>query len=138
MSTETETVDTLYGTVEIETVDCDSCGTTIAREEAYPFRIGEETATAAGCVREGYACPVCGDEGPAGFPERVREWAAPDSGRLPLHVALALAPVALPIMTMEGFRGTDDFTEGYATAVVTLVAWALVLGGFAYAAGWSL
>ena len=136
--TATETVETRYGAVEIETVECASCEETVAREDAHPFRIGD-----GGDVREGHACPICADEGPASYPERVREWALPtdESGDfengLTFHVAIA--PLALLIETLEGFRSdSDQFAQGYATAVVTLLGWALLLGGLAYAAGWSL
>ena len=64
----TETVHTEYGEVSIETVECDSCGNTIAKDDAQDFRMGD---------RHGYACSHCVDEGPISFPEKAREWAMP-------------------------------------------------------------
>jgi len=62
MTTETETIETQYGTVEVETVTCDSCGQRIGKEEAHDFTIGD---------REGYACDHCVDDGPLSFPPSV-------------------------------------------------------------------
>ena len=62
MTTKTETIETQYGTVEVETVECDSCGQRIGKEEAHDFTIGD---------RDGYACSHCVDNGPISFPPSV-------------------------------------------------------------------
>jgi len=62
MTTKTETIETQYGTVEVETVECDSCGQRIGKEEAHDFTIGD---------RDGYACAHCVDDGPISFPPSV-------------------------------------------------------------------
>lgn len=58
--TETETIQTVYGDVDAEVVECDSCGITVLEEDAKKFTIGD---------REGWACETCEDTGPAEFPE---------------------------------------------------------------------
>ena len=130
--TATETVETRYGAVEIETVECASCGTTVAREDAHPFEIGD-----GGDVREGHACPVCADEGPASYPERVREWALPtdESGDFENGPAffIAIAPLLLPLATAIGCtEDSTQFTDGYAMAVITILVWGLALWAVRY------
>lgn len=140
----TETVETRYGTVEIETVECDSCEETVAKEDAHPFGVWDNDAAPNErrneADRSGYACPLCAEEGPASFPGRVRGWVLPTEERgdheygLAFHVGMA--PFVLPIETIAGFTAnSDQFSEGYATAVVTLLGWALLLGVLAAAAG---
>jgi len=60
--TDTETIQTAYGDVEIETVDCDSCGQTIGKDDANEFTLSD---------REGHACDHCVDNGPISFPPTV-------------------------------------------------------------------
>ena len=60
--TDTETIQTAYGDVEIETVDCDSCGQTISKDNANEFTLSD---------REGHACDHCVDNGPISFPPSV-------------------------------------------------------------------
>lgn len=63
--TTTQTVETAHGTVEYETVACDSCGQEIHEDDAREFTIGD---------REGVACEHCVDEGPAEFPALDRDF----------------------------------------------------------------
>ena len=60
--TETQEVQTRFGEVQIETVECDSCENTIAKEDAHEFTLGD---------REGHACSHCVDDGPISFPPSV-------------------------------------------------------------------
>jgi len=62
--TQTETIHTAYGDVEVETVECSSCGEKIAKDDAKDFTIGS---------RSGYACSYCEKNGPISFPERVKQ-----------------------------------------------------------------
>lgn len=62
MTTRTETVETVYGDVEVSLVDCDSCGNPVRKRDAVEFSIGG---------RDGWACEHCEEEGPLSFPERV-------------------------------------------------------------------
>lgn len=81
---DTHTAATAYGEVEIEVVECASCGTTVARDSAEPFRIGDPV------VREGWACEHCTDDGPADFPR-------PEP--IPFPVLAGLAPMLAVIGT---------------------------------------
>lgn len=58
--TKTVTEQTVHGEITYQTVACDSCGQDVMEDEANKFTIGN---------REGYACDVCVEEGPAGFPQ---------------------------------------------------------------------
>jgi len=60
---DTHTAATAYGEIEVEVVECASCGAEVARDSAEPFTIGEDPV-----VREGWACEHCATEGPADFP----------------------------------------------------------------------
>lgn len=62
MTTRTETVETVYGDVEVSLVDCDSCGNPVRKRDAVEFSIGD---------RDGWACEHCEEEGPLSFPERM-------------------------------------------------------------------
>lgn len=129
---DTHTVETRFGPTEIETVECASCETKVAKDSAVPFQMGDPIGTT------GYACEVCADTGPAGFPEQVVEWALPrenpkDSDAPGFGVMVVLAPFLLPLITMVGFRNGDQFVQGYAQAVVTILLW-----GGAIALGWYL
>ena len=82
--TKTETVATQFGNVEVETVDCDSCGATIKKENAKKFVIGDFDETVntkstsrvsyrfeEGTANDGWACEYCRDEGPASYPRPI-------------------------------------------------------------------
>jgi len=65
---QTKTVQTTYGEVEVEVVECDSCGQEIEKEEAYYFIIrntkNKDDFTG---QTEGWACEYCVDN-PISFP----------------------------------------------------------------------
>ena len=69
--TDTKEIQTEYGTVEVETVECDSCGNTIGKEEAYRFAMDSTAPNKRmnDAERSGYACSLCVDNGPISFPE---------------------------------------------------------------------
>jgi len=124
--TETKTVETEYGTAEIEVVDCDSCGNTVGKEQATQFTIGD---------REGWACEYCEKNGPLTFPEKVREWALPEeemdrSKNMGLFFFLFFAVIILPLGTVAGFsKSQNQFIKGYATASATYIFYgSIVLG----------
>lgn len=97
---ETETIQTVYGDVEIPVVQCDSCGDTIAKDDANEFTIGN---------RNGYACDYCADTGPINFPgrDRVNRWAQGDFAAL--ATITLFAPVALPMLLLVII---GDFVNG--------------------------
>lgn len=81
--TETKTAQTVYGDVEYETVECDSCNNEVMKEEAFRFLLfGEETLRQKidkydrteykfenDTLIEGWACEHCHENGPISFPE---------------------------------------------------------------------
>jgi hypothetical protein len=93
---DTHTAATAYGEVEIEVVECASCGTTVARDSAEPFRIGEDPA-----VREGWACEHCATEGPAGFPLKSGEFSAKVDGMIAVAFAPLLVGMTIPKMAQR-------------------------------------
>jgi len=122
---DTHTAATAYGEVEIEVVECASCGTTVARDSAEPFTIGEEPV-----VREGWACEHCADDGPAGFP--VDRMSDPNESLS----AVAMWPVLFPFGTVHvlvGTRVSDEIRPYIAGCLGTLV-W-LALFALVFSAG---
>jgi len=45
---DTETIASVYGEVEVETVDCDHCGQALIREDAVPVAVGGDTEASVG------------------------------------------------------------------------------------------
>lgn len=115
------TVNTQFGEATVEIYECDSCGTDVAYENTVPFTIAD---------REGRACEHCAETGPIGFPQRTIEWVLPRDESTSAEEGLGLfffaAPIILPVATFVGFRNGPQFTQGYATAVVTLLLWVLL------------
>jgi len=93
MSSTTETVQTPYGDVEVELVDCDSCGNTVREEDTVEFEIG---------ARTGVACEHCRDEGPVSFPERHSF--DPNAAMVVVFAVFSplLAVISVPVMEREG------------------------------------
>jgi hypothetical protein len=124
---QSHTISTQYGEAEINVYECDSCGNTIAYENTVEFTLGD---------REGRACEHCAETGPISFPERVIEWSLPkDESGAPnngLLVNLFGSPLLLPLVTIGGFIKSDQFAQGYATAIITVLAWASLLFGLMY------
>ena len=118
---QTQTITTEYGDVQVETVECDSCGNTIARDAAHEFTIGS---------RDGHACDYCVENGPISFPEKVYrlttptdELPSPHDADLGLLFHLGVAPLILPIQTFLGVYDGNEFEQGYATAIITILLW---------------
>jgi len=110
-----ESVETVYGTVDVETVDCDSCGEAMLKEDANPFTIGD---------RDGYACDYCVREGPIGFPERVREYALPTDENGYFWIYMIFGPIFLPGIILDAFSPVEnDFDTGYFIGVSTIILW---------------
>jgi hypothetical protein len=111
---DTHTAATAYGEVEIEVVECSSCGAKVARDSAEPFTIGEGPV-----AREGWACEHCAAEGPAGFPlDRMRD---PD-GSLS---AVAMWPLLFPFGAMHVLVGTavSDRIRPYIAGCLGTLVW---------------
>lgn len=128
-NTYTEIVQTKYGDVEIETVDCDSCGNRVSKEDTVTFEIGS---------RKGLACEHCEKEGPISFPRlvlKLREFGTDpdrDSILYPLLFPYVYLIVAL-INDVKNGRDTQ-FWRGFWWATVVLTTW----GGVFTAAGLAL
>jgi hypothetical protein len=99
MSTQTETIETAYGDVQVELVECDSCGNRVKKEETVPFEIGD---------RQGRACEYCEEDGPMSFPERVRLSEEEPLFTAALMVAFAPLGVALTLLLLT----EDDISDG--------------------------
>jgi len=108
----TETIQTQYGDVEIETVDCDSCGQTIAKEDANDFTLGH---------RDGYACDHCVDNGPISFPPTVDVILEPSED---YFFAVAFWPILFAFGTMDVLSGkTHDRGKEWHTGAVGTFLW---------------
>ena len=83
MKSQTQTVQTVHGETSYETVQCDSCDSTVAKSEARGYIMGTvderknwgalghiEFEMSTSDLREGYVCPYCYDAGPIGTPKR--------------------------------------------------------------------
>lgn len=86
-TTTTKQIPTAYGDVEIETVECDSCGDEVPKEDASDFLVGDirqtnhwhhksavEFEVSDTTLRRGYLCSYCEDRGPLSTPPW--EWRA--------------------------------------------------------------
>jgi len=65
----TKTATTAHGTVEYETVECDSCGNEVAKSDAYRFLLfkqGRDPSFVKDDDKQaaGWACPYCFDTAP--------------------------------------------------------------------------
>lgn len=119
----TETVATQYGETTIEVVDCDSCGTTIAKDDASEFTLGD---------RDGWACQHCVDDGPLSFPERTWNWIDPakeSAADLGIVGLIIFFPLMVLVGMPAGFRSdSSTYLKGYATASLSYLIWLLFLG----------
>ena len=103
--TETHTVTTAHGETTYETVECDSCGTDTAKDEARSYIMGTcqskqkwridggyiEYHISRDDVQEGYVCPYCYDSGPIDTPsKKLKNMTANE----PFLVALAFGFIA--------------------------------------------
>jgi len=121
---------TEHGSVEVDTVNCDSCGDTILRDDAYRFGMDTSPNKRMNDVEyNGYACEHCANVGPASFPERV---VSSDGDSVSLREALMLIvwfPIASPIISLlilvDGPL-KNDVVSGYAYAFIGMVLWALI------------
>jgi len=76
----TKTATTTHGTVEYETVECDSCENEVAKADAERFIIvhemrgtrdwGDHTKYNVNDGTTGWICPYCSDNGPMSTPDR--------------------------------------------------------------------
>jgi hypothetical protein len=123
----TETVQTQYGSVEIETVECDSCGDTIAKDDAYRFAMDNDAPNKQmnNAERNGYACEICVDEGPAGFVPDRWEFKA----QMDWLFGIVLWPIVFMFSVIES--GNKEAAAEYAVATVGAILW-LVLPLLAY------
>lgn len=81
----TKTQPTAHGEIEYETVECDSCGTELLKDEAFGFIVFDQDKLKKsrswnhfhewnvydGGYKTGWACPYCYDAAPVDFP-RIR------------------------------------------------------------------
>ena len=125
-----ETVETVYGSVEVGTVECDSCGETILRDDAYRFRMGPPSNKGMSSVEyNGYACEHCASVGPASFPERVFS----SDGDQPLftffdHSLFALLyPLTgfslIGLLLTDSHIRSDTFAKAYVSSFIGALFW---------------
>jgi len=113
--TETHTVETAYGEAEIETYDCDSCGTKVAYENTVHFQIGE---------RKGRACQHCEDNGPISMPRKAFDVAIPDFDKSSAFLALLFGPLTVFMLTLDFFENENDKTaKGALLGVLIALLW---------------
>jgi len=112
--TETQQVETRYGSLNVETIECDSCGDTMLKEDANRFTIGG---------REGFACHYCVREGPISFPGRVRDYALPRDENGIFWSYIMAAPVFCPLTVFDALFSDDEFDTGYFIAIVSVIVW---------------
>lgn len=120
--TDVETIQTPYGEVEFQTVECDSCGESIRKENAQRFLIGDIHRTRTKFNRRvvhfkkdcnpvvGWCCEYCRDAGPIDYPyltvpdrvKRALKWYFYDShgllsarGILTIAIGLAIVLTAI-------------------------------------------
>jgi len=77
---QTESITTEHGRIEYETVDCDSCGAEVAKEDADRFVVIHDLRdksdwtgyTQYEChdATDGWICPYCADSGPTDTPDK--------------------------------------------------------------------
>jgi len=111
--TQTETIETRYGSVDIETVECDSCGQQIGKEQANEFTLGD---------RDGHACDHCVDEGPISFPPSVDIQGKP---RESIGFSIVLWPIILFMgLVRFAWDGEDDeWAYEYHNAMIATLLW---------------
>ena len=123
--TDMKTIQTAYGDVEIETVDCDSCGQTIGKEDARRFGLTSEEQAPNVRINEtercGYACSHCVDEGPISFPPSVDIAIKGHSAEMPLTFILMWPVFMIPTLVTTVFddnKPAKEFTVGSVAAII--------------------
>jgi len=123
MDTRTKEISTEYGTTTIQITDCDSCGNTVAKDEAVEFTIGD---------RSGHACEYCANNGPISFPEKVVEWSLPtdkygNTGPA-IFVFIMFAPFFFILIFFDAIsvdKETPHF-DGYVYGVLAVLLWVVL------------
>jgi len=122
---DTETVQTTYGDVEIDVVDCDSCGNRVAKDDTVEFTIGD---------REGRACRHCEGEGPVSFPTRSIDYAERLWKPWLIGLGIICGPLATPLMLLgyldEGDTEAGVYVLGTIAGGLWGVAFYLLFGPF--------
>jgi len=119
MTTKTKTVQTEYGDVEIDVVECDSCGIDVRKDKAKDFNIGQ---------REGYACEMCEQNGPVSFPESTVngfdgiDWFI--IANYPVGVLLGVV-----FVLREGSAALTNEGKGFITAILGTILWTCIVIG---------
>lgn len=115
---ERKIVHTAYGDIEIDVVECASCGNEVAKKDAVDFVIGDQ---------EKLACQHCAEEGPINFPSQRKKFSIKNKDGFIL-MSVLFAPVFIPISTLIGISNqSNDFSEGYATAVLSILTWTVFI-----------
>lgn len=124
MTQTTATIESEYGSHEIDVVECDSCGNTVAPEEAKPFTLDEEA---------GHACEHCVEEGPIGFDIkddaflRYHPYSDELGSKKQVLLYLGLSPVILVLlMLFTPFYDVED-DPGAEIKLLGLTGWGLFL-----------
>ena len=110
--TDTEIIQTAYGGVEIETVDCDSCGQTIGKDNANEFTLSD---------REGHACDHCVDNGPISFPPSVDIAIKGHSAEMPLTFIAMWPLFMIPTLATTIFDDNEPAKEFTVGSIATFI-----------------
>lgn len=130
--TETKTIQTQYGDVSIDTVECDSCGNTIAKRDAHRFAIhnGVPNPRFNDADRSGYACDYCASEGPISFPNRAKKRLKILAEDMDFVFGVLMWPLSSLIIIADADEG---WQRGFAMASYGAWVWIIViLGVFRY------
>jgi len=116
----TKTAETVHGSIEYQTIECDSCGNETVVDDAKDFQIGD---------REGKACEHCYQNGPISFPEKVKNKARDriTQGDGDMTFGVLAFPLTAFIFIIMANR--QDWQRGYALASLGAILWfALAFG----------
>jgi len=119
MSGDTEVIETMYGEVEADVVECSSCGNLVLEEDAKEFTLGD---------REGWACSICYDTGPADYPLAERRTSTEFFG---ITMMAVLFPLSAWITAREASeKGKFVFFTGAVGATIWTLGILALLGVF--------
>lgn len=125
-------IETVYGSLEAETIICDSCGVEVLKDTAARFAMDTEAPDPYfnEAERTGYACKYCYEEGPTSFPEKAKEYVFYDDDKrendpvlafLIYTICSALFPMTLIISLKE--RKTGKVQTGVLMGTLGTLTW---------------
>ena len=112
--TDTYEVETQFGSAEIETHVCDSCGNRVAYENTVEFNIGK---------REGRACKHCESEGPVSWPRKTLDFFKADIDYRDTLLGVFFTPLATMVIFDKAFTHNRDFEKGVLFGWLVMLIW---------------